>query len=144
MLVEDDQALREDLDSLLRHANDASTYFEGLLDAIILDKTAGPKIQSYIGQEISHYKILEFIGRGGMGLVFKARDKKLDRVVALKFLTRILSTNEQAKQQFIQEAKSASALDHTHIGTIYEINETDEGRLYIAMAYYEGEDPQKT
>jgi serine/threonine protein kinase len=92
-----------------------------------------------IGKTVSHYKILEKLGGGGMGIVYKAQDLKLDRLVALKFLPPCLSTNDDEKQRFIHEAKAASALDHSNICTIFEIGETKEGQLFIAMAYYEGE-----
>ena len=92
-----------------------------------------------IGKTISHYKIVEHLGGGGMGIVYKAEDIKLKRTVALKFLSSELSKNEEAKNRFMHEAQAASALDHPRIGTIYEIDETDDGHLFIAMAYYEGE-----
>jgi TolB-like protein len=92
-----------------------------------------------IGKAISHYKILEKLGSGGMGTVYKAQDTKLDRIVALKFLPPHLSQAEEEKKRFIHEAKTASALDHPNICTIYEINETDDEQLYIVMACYEGE-----
>jgi len=92
-----------------------------------------------IGKTISHYKILEKIGSGGMGTVYKAQDTKLDRHVALKFLPPHLSQAEEEKKRFIHEAKAASALDHPNICSIYEINETKDGQLFIAMACYEGE-----
>jgi serine/threonine protein kinase/Tfp pilus assembly protein PilF len=92
-----------------------------------------------IGKTISHYKILEKLGEGGMGVVYKAKDVKLDRFIALKFLPHHLSQSEEEKRRFIQEAKVASALDHPNIGTIYEIDETEDGQMFIAMAYYNGE-----
>jgi len=74
-----------------------------------------------------------------MGVVYKAQDLKLDRPVALKFLPPHLRADESATRRFIQEAKTASALDHANICTIYEIGETDDGQTFIAMARYEGE-----
>ncbi|MCK4560496.1 MAG: protein kinase [Calditrichia bacterium] len=92
-----------------------------------------------VGKTISHYKIIERIGTGGMGIVYKAQDLKLDRFVALKFLPPQLTTSEEEKQRFIHEAKAASSLDHNNICAIHEIDETEEGQLFISMAYYEGE-----
>ena len=91
-----------------------------------------------IGQTISHYKIIEKLGEGGMGIVYKAQDVRLDRLVALKFLPPHAVSDDQ-KFRFINEAKAASALDHVNIGVIYEIDDTEDGRLFIAMAYYDGE-----
>lgn len=96
-----------------------------------------------IGQSISHYNILEKLGSGGMGVVYKAKDTKLKRFVALKFLPTGLTRDEDAKARFVHEAQATSALDHVNICTIYEINETDDGQMFIAMAYYEGETLQK-
>jgi len=92
-----------------------------------------------IGKTISHYKIIEKLGEGGMGVVYRAEDTKLERFVALKFLPQHLSTGDDEKKRFIHEAKAASALDHPNICTIYEIDETEDGQMFIAMAYYEGE-----
>ncbi len=92
-----------------------------------------------IGKTISHYKILEKLGEGGMGVVYKAQDTKLDRYVALKFLPPHLGQSEEEKKRFIHEAKAASALDHNNICTIHEIDETEDGQMFIAMAYYQGE-----
>jgi serine/threonine protein kinase len=92
-----------------------------------------------IGKEISHYRILEKLGEGGMGVVYKAQDTKLDRYVALKFLPTELTQDKNAKERFIQEAKAASALQHNNICTIHEIDETAENQIFIVMDYYEGE-----
>ncbi|MFC1501869.1 protein kinase [bacterium] len=92
-----------------------------------------------IGKTISHYKIIEKLGEGGMGIIYKAQDLTLDRFVALKFLPPHLGKNEEEKKRFIQEAKAASALEHNHICNIHEIDETEDGQMFIVMAYYEGE-----
>ncbi len=83
------------------------------------------------------YQILEELGKGGMGIVYKAKDTRLDRIVALKFLPQELTRDEEAKKRFIQEAKTAAALNHPHITVIHEIDE-DEGRTFIAMEFIGG------
>lgn len=91
-----------------------------------------------IDKEISHYKIIKKIGGGGMGIIYSAIDTKLNRKVALKFLPPDLTQDEESKKRFINEAQTASKLEHPNICTIYEIDETEEGQIFIAMAYYEG------
>jgi TolB-like protein/tRNA A-37 threonylcarbamoyl transferase component Bud32/tetratricopeptide (TPR) repeat protein len=93
-----------------------------------------------IGQTISHYRITDELGRGGMGVVYKAEDLILKRTVALKFLSPHLLTDPQQKTRFIREAQAAAALeDHPNISTIYEVSEAD-GHTFMAMAYIDGED----
>ncbi len=91
-----------------------------------------------IGKTISQYTILEQLGSGGMGVVYKAKDTKLGRVVALKFLPPQFSSDEGAKRRFMQEAQAASALDDPHICTIHDIAEAEDGQLFIVMAFYDG------
>jgi formylglycine-generating enzyme required for sulfatase activity len=89
---------------------------------------------------VSHYQLLGKIGSGGMGVVYRARDLKLDRVVALKFLSSATtSMSDEERQRFVREAKAASGLDHPNIGVVFDIDETSDGRTFIAMAYYPGQ-----
>ncbi len=88
---------------------------------------------------VAHYRLLDQLGRGGMGVVYRAEDTRLRRTVALKFLPAGLTRDLAAKARFLQEAQSASALDHSNICTIYEVGEAGDGELYLAMACYEGE-----
>jgi serine/threonine protein kinase/Tol biopolymer transport system component len=92
-----------------------------------------------VGRTLAHYRVLEYAGGGGMGVVYKAEDLRLARTVALKFLPPELTRDPEAKSRFLQEARSASVLDHPNICTIHEVGETDDGRLYLAMPYYDGE-----
>ena len=91
-----------------------------------------------LGQTVSHYRILEKLGEGGMGVVYRAEDTKLHRPVALKFLSPEMTRDESAKKRFIQEARSISSLDHPNIAVVHEVDETAEGQAFICMAYYEG------
>src|SRR5687768_17210165 len=92
-----------------------------------------------IGQTISHYRILELLGAGGMGVVYRAEDIRLRRTVALKFLPIEATQDRDARDRLVAEAQTASALDHPNICTIHEIDETPDGRMFLAMSYYEGE-----
>src|SRR5438093_318751 len=92
-----------------------------------------------IGKVVSHYRIEEKLGAGGMGIVYKGHDSELNRPVALKFLPPQVSAGFEEKNRFLHEARAASALDHPNIGVVYEIDETADGQMFIVMAYYPGE-----
>ena len=147
----DDPALRREVEALVEAGEEAPAFLEGqalafahpFLPGLLAAYEKGPDLYGLIGQVVGHYRILEKLGGGGMGVVYKALDTKLDRSVALKFLPPHLSMDEEAKARFIHEAKAASALDHVNIGYIHEIDETDDGQLFIAMAFYAGETLKK-
>jgi serine/threonine protein kinase/Tfp pilus assembly protein PilF len=96
-----------------------------------------------IGKTISHYKVLEKLGGGAMGVVYRGQDLKLKRFVALKFLPPDLTRDPKSKERFLQEAQAASALDHTNICNIHEIDETQDGQIFMVLTYYEGETLKK-
>jgi serine/threonine protein kinase len=91
-----------------------------------------------IGKLITHYNILEILGEGGMGVVYKARDFNLDRLVAIKFIPPSVSANEQSLNQFIHEARTAAILDHPNICPVYEFDKTDDNRVFMVMPYCTG------
>ncbi len=134
----DDDALRREVESLLSES-DASAFLETPAAALAAVAPNDLMELAMEGQVVSHYRILERLGGGGMGVVYKAQDERLKRLVALKFLPPDLTRDDEARQRFMQEAQAASALDHPNICTIHEIDTTPDGRLFLAMACYEGE-----
>jgi serine/threonine protein kinase len=92
-----------------------------------------------VGQTISHYRILEKLGAGGMGVVYKAVDLQLERTVALKFLPSEVALTDRERENLLREARAASSLDHPNTGVIYGLEESADHQLYIVMGYYEGE-----
>jgi serine/threonine protein kinase/pimeloyl-ACP methyl ester carboxylesterase/tetratricopeptide (TPR) repeat protein len=135
----DDVDLRRQVETLLAReaAGSVATEFDDVIKGSILSFQQGA--DNLEGQTISHYQVLEKLGEGGMGTIYKARDERLDRFVALKFLPPYLSARKDIKHRFIQEAKAAAALEHPNICTIYEIGDGPGGQLFISMACYEGE-----
>ncbi|HUJ83762.1 MAG TPA: serine/threonine-protein kinase, partial [Candidatus Acidoferrales bacterium] len=91
------------------------------------------------GERVGNYQILAMAGAGGMGVVYKALDIKLERTVALKFLPPELNASEKDRERFLKEARTASSLDHPNIGVIHGVEETPDGHAFIVMAFYEGE-----
>jgi serine/threonine protein kinase len=94
---------------------------------------------SLIGQTISHYTIFEKLGEGGIGVVYKAEDTKLNRSVALKFLAPAITPDPLSKERFSREAQLASGLQHSNICVVYDLDETSDGLTFIVMEYYDGE-----
>jgi serine/threonine protein kinase/tetratricopeptide (TPR) repeat protein len=92
-----------------------------------------------LGRSFSHYRIVSYVGAGATGEVYKAEDTRLQRFVAIKVMMPDLAADAASKRRFIQEARAASALDHQNICTVHDIGETEEGRLFIVMSFYEGE-----
>jgi formylglycine-generating enzyme required for sulfatase activity/dienelactone hydrolase len=130
-----DSILEQDVRSLLASASGAGSFLESPALEVAARDISQPDLT---GQSFSHYKILEVLGAGGMGVVYKAFDSRLDRLVALKFLPSHMRHNPELKQRLKDEARAASALDHSNIVVIYDIDETPGGGLFIAMAYHAG------
>ena len=129
-------ALRQELTELLA-ASERASPLDGSV-ATLLEPVPSEPVRP--GMKIlGHYHILRRLGRGGMGVVYQARDLRLERTLALKFLPAHLSDDPEAKERLRVEAQAAAALDHPGICTIHEIGETPDGQLFIAMAYYDGE-----
>ncbi len=140
-------AMRAEVASLLECRESARSFFD-TFEAAIFSSISGEgttaedvvdRRDPLLGTMIRQYEIQGVLGRGGMGVVYRARDVRLDRSVALKFLAPGMSADPGARDRFLVEAQAAANLDHPNICNVHEIGETADGRLFIAMALYEGE-----
>ncbi len=133
-----DETLRQEVESLFGYEAQRGGLIDQPALEIAAQTLAKEQAGSPVGQNLGHYRILSLLGKGGMGEVYRARDTKLDRTVALKLLPAELAANQERMRRFVREAKAASALNHPHVATIYEIGEGD-GISFIAMEYIEGQ-----
>jgi len=142
-----DESLRREVESLLAHEKQAGRFMAspamevaalGLAQNQARQIEAAKRPDLLVGRTISHYRVAQKLGSGGMGVVYKGEDTRLHRFVALKFLPEGLTPDAQARQRFEREARTASSLDHPHICTIFDVGEY-EGKPFIAMQYLEGE-----
>jgi Serine/threonine protein kinase len=139
-----DDRLKYEVLALLDAHDEAAEFFDSFSENVIIPAigavaSSGDEDPAPSSGVVSHYKIIERIGRGGMGVVYKARDSRLGRTVALKFLPARYSFDASAHARLLAEAKASSALDHPNIGVVFEIGETETKRPFIAMAWYDGE-----
>src|SRR5262245_29274269 len=133
-----DDSLRREIESLLDHQTEAENLLETPVMEIAAKACANDQGKSLVGRSLGSYKILSPLGAGGMGEVYRARDSRLDRFVALKVLPAEVATDAERMQRFVREAKAASALNHPNVAHIYEIGEA-ESVSFIAMEYVEGQ-----
>jgi serine/threonine protein kinase len=133
VLTDADPELRREVENLL-----SQDLGGKILERPVAEHLGESTITQLAGLTVSHYRILEMLGAGGMGVVYKAFDTKLGRLVALKFLPLHMRHNEELKGRLTDEARAASALDHPNIVVIYDVDETADGDMFIAMAFHEG------
>jgi serine/threonine protein kinase len=140
----DDEELRREVESLLAHEKSAVDFIEAPAFEVVARLMAHDKVDRsetdrlLIGKTIAHFRVLEKLGAGGMGEVYRARDVRLDRIVAIKVLPRGELANEEAQRRFQREARLISKLSHPHICTIYDVG-SEGGLQFIVMEYLEGE-----
>src|SRR4029453_3955612 len=127
------------VETLLR----AHEHADGFLAASALETAVAEIAQdltgTLVGRTLGHYRLFSRLGAGGMGVWYLARDVRLERMVALKFLPLHLILDEEQRIRFLREAKASAALEHPNIGAIHEIAEAPDGQMFIVMGYYEGD-----
>ena len=136
---EGDTALLKEIEELLAAHEKAAGILDKPVANVASEALSDAEHAAAVDEQVGPYRVLTEIGRGGMGVVYKAEDPRLGRHIALKFLPPYLTANDKAKQRFLAEARAASHLDHPNICTIHDIGETPDGRMFFAMAYYEGQ-----
>jgi len=133
-----DAALRRELEALLNSDGQAGTFIESPAFELVAESLAEDQSPSLVGQHIGRYRLLSFLGSGGMGEVYLAQDSRLDRQVALKLLPESFTRDDGRVRRFEQEARAASRLSHPNICVIHEVSETDHGHHFITMEYIDG------
>src|SRR5690349_12224023 len=139
MLASSDPELHRALESLLKSDAAASAQLAPIDTAFLPPTDHHPDPLGLSGRTVSHFELREALGAGGMGVVYRAHDTRLGRVVALKFLLPHYNLDASAKARFLREARAAATLDHPNLCTIHEVGTSDEGWLFLAMALYQGE-----
>ena len=140
----DDEEMWEELTSLLDNSERALPFLAEARNVVKPPAQVAAKLNQMdpfrlVGTKVSRYEVKNVLGKGGMGVVYKAHDVELQRNIALKFLPPAYSHDEEARKRFTREARAASGLDHPNVCTIYEIGQSDNGQVFIAMAYYKGD-----
>lgn len=134
----DDPDLGRELESLCIVADEQTGAGPVNVERLLSSEPAADAGEDLAGRTVSHFRIIERLGSGGMGVVYRAEDVRLNRTVALKFLPPHLRLNEAARARIVREARTASRLDHPNVCTVYEADQTSDGRTFIAMPCYEG------
>src|SRR5262249_49613297 len=138
-----DESLLTEVQALLASTDDASLFFRSLADAVVQPALSAvvedPALDQHLQKTYGTYRVESWLARGGMGTVYRARDERLDRIAALKFLPPNRVSDAAARDRLLREARAASALDHPNICTIFGVEQTPAGEPFIAMALYDGE-----
>ena len=138
-----DASLVAEVQALLASTDDASLFFRSLADAVVQPAISAaiqdPALDPHLQKTYGTYRVESWLASGGMGTVYRARDERLDRIAALKFLPPNRVGDAAARERLMREARAASALDHPNICTIFGVDETSAGEPFIAMALYDGE-----